>query len=283
MTSKAIKAIKAGNVAVITGAASGIGLSAARKFAKQGMQVLLTDINSTALEQARQQLEIENLDVQTFVVDVASRLQVEAAKRFADKMGNVSILMSNAGREGGGALFGEADVWLKTLQTNLLGAINVTQIFLPDLIAHKQPGAIIFTGSKQGITLPPGDYAYNVSKAGLKAFAESVAHELIEQQAEHISCHLLIPGFTYTGFTKAKGVSEKPSGAWSPEQVVDYLCNGLEQNDFYILCPDNEVDRATDLKRIRWGQDDIIKNRPALSRWHPDFKTAFDKYMSEKS
>ncbi|CAG9297216.1 SDR family NAD(P)-dependent oxidoreductase [Celerinatantimonas diazotrophica] len=277
------QAIKAGNVAVITGAASGIGLASARKFAQQGMQVLLTDINSAALEQARQQFKIENLDVQTFVVDVANRNQVEAAKRFAEQMGTISIIMSNAGREGGGELFAEPEIWLKTIQTNLLGAINITQIFLPELIAHKQPAAIIFTGSKQGITLPPGDYAYNVSKAGLKAFAESVAHELIEQRAEQISAHLLIPGFTYTGFTKAKGMSEKPDGAWSPEQVVDYLFQGLAQNDFYILCPDNEVDHMTDLKRIQWGQDDIIKNRPALSRWHPDFKTAFDKYMHEES
>lgn len=277
------QAVKAGNVAVITGAASGIGLAAAHKFAKQGMRVLLTDINSSALEQACQRLKLENFDVQSFVMDVADRRQVEAAQRFAQQIGTVSIIFSNAGCEGGGELFAEPEIWLKTLQTNLLGAINIAQVFLPDLIAHKHPAAMIFTGSKQGITLPPGDYAYNVSKAGLKAFAESVAHELTEQQAEHISAHLLIPGFTYTGFTKAKGVSEKPTGAWSPEQVVDYLWGGLEQNDFYILCPDNEVDRETDLKRIRWGQDDIIKNRPALSRWHPDFKTDFDQYMREKS
>jgi len=83
-------------------------------------------------------------------------------------------------------------------------------------------------------------------------------------------------GFTFTGLT---GTSEKPPSAWTPEQVVDFMLESLGRGDFYILCPDNAVDRATDERRMQWSIDDIIKNRPALSRWHPDFEAAFEAYM----
>ena len=90
-----------------------------------------------------------------------------------------------------------------------------------------------------------------------------------------VSAHLLIPGFVYTGFTKARGIAEKPAGAWEPEQVGRFPAAGLGAGDFYMLCPDNETTREMDEKRIRWAAEDIIENRPALSRWHPDYKDAF--------
>ena len=65
----------------------------------------------------------------------------------------------------------------------------------------------------------------------------------------------------------------------TPDQVVDFMMTALERGDFYILCPDNDVTEVMDAKRIQWAADDIIKNRPALSRWHPDFKQAFDAFM----
>jgi short-subunit dehydrogenase len=118
-----------------------------------------------------------------------------------------------------------------------------------------------------------------VSKAALKALAESLSHELVKETGGRVTAHLLIPGFTYTGFTRARGIASKPDGAWTPEQVVSMLIDAMARDDFYILCPDNEVDHDTDIKRIRWGQDDIIENRPALSRWHPRYADAFATYM----
>ena len=88
---------------------------------------------------------------------------------------------------------------------------------------------------------------------------------------------MLILGFTYTGMT-ARG--PKPDAAWTAGQVVEFMLAGIAANDFYLLCPDNAVDRATDAKRIRWGADDIVLNRPALSRWHPDYADAFAAYMA---
>ncbi|SNY92255.1 NAD(P)-dependent dehydrogenase, short-chain alcohol dehydrogenase family [Cohaesibacter sp. ES.047] len=272
-------AIKTGKVAFVTGGASGIGLAAARRFMDAGMKVLLTDLPGDALDQAAQMLKAEGGDVTALAVDVTDRDQLARAREKADQMGQLSMVMSNAGREGGGEILAGEEVWKRTLETNLWGAIHVSQLFLPDLIAAEQDAAIIFTGSKQGITLPPGDTAYNVSKAALRALAESVSHDLVKKTGGRVSAHLLIPGFTFTGFTRAHGVTEKPEAAWAADQVADFLMSGLDHGDFYILCPDNDVDRATDEKRMRWGIGDIIENRPALSRWHPDYADAFDHYM----
>jgi NAD(P)-dependent dehydrogenase (short-subunit alcohol dehydrogenase family) len=115
-----------------------------------------------------------------------------------------------------------------------------------------------------------------LSKAAVKSYTESLAHALREASGGQISAHLLIPGYTFTGMT---GVLERPAMAWSPDQVVDFMLERLGAGDFYILCPDNAVDRATDERRIRWAADDVILNRPALSRWHPDFEAEFAEYM----
>ena len=275
--------IKTGKVAVVTGGASGIGLAAAHRFGACGMKLLVTDLPGETLETAIETLKAAGVDATGLPMDVTNRDQVLRAKKAADQMGPVGIVMSNAGREGGGDLFADEAVWRATLETNLWGAIHVAQLFLPDMIAVNDPAAIIFTGSKQGITLPPGDTAYNVSKAALRAFSESVSHDLVVKTGNRVSAHLLIPGFTYTGFTRARGVTEKPTGAWTADQVTDFMMEGLDQGDFYILCPDNDVDRATDIKRMRWGIGDIIDNRPALSRWHPDYSAAFDQFMKLES
>jgi NAD(P)-dependent dehydrogenase (short-subunit alcohol dehydrogenase family) len=125
--------------------------------------------------------------------------------------------------------------------------------------------------------MPPGDTAYNVSKAGIKAVTEALAHDLREAGSS-VTAHLLIPGFTFTGFTK-KHVAEKPDAAWTPEQVVAFMAERLAQGDFYILCPDNAVTQALDHKRIAWAAGDIIHNRPALSRWHKSYQAAFESFV----
>ena len=92
------------------------------------------------------------------------------------------------------------------------------------------------------------------------------------------SAHLLVPGFTFTGIT---GVAQKAAGAWTAEQVVDFMLDSIARGDFYILCPDNDVTRAMDERRMQWAADDLIKNRPALSRWHAPMKTAFEEFMKK--
>ncbi|WP_121120021.1 SDR family NAD(P)-dependent oxidoreductase [Croceibacterium ferulae] len=271
-------AIAADRVAVITGAASGIGLAVAQKMSAAGMRLVLADVDEARLHAAAEDLRGQGAEVRSLRTDVSDRTQIEALRQAADALGPVSLLMNNAGREGGGGILAGPDIWEQTIATNLMGVVYGVQAFLPGMIDADWQCAIVNTGSKQGITLPPGDTAYNVSKAGLKAFTESLAHDLLGTGGR-VSAHLLIPGFTYTGFTRRRGVAEKPAAAWTAEQVADFMLASMAQGDFYILCPDNDVTRAVDERRIAWGAGDVIENRPALSRWHPDYAEAFKEHM----
>ena len=271
--------ISANHVAVITGGASGIGLAAALRFAEAGMKVCIADLGDDRLKAAAAKLSSAApggaADIMTAAVDVSradavAELEAGVAQRF----GGTDILMNNAGIQPGSAMFGPADNWQRILGVNLWGVINGTQAFVPNMIKRGRPGLIINTGSKQGITTPPGDPAYNVSKAGVKAFTEALQHELRNTDGCKLTAHLLIPGFVFTGLT-ARGRTEKPAGAWTAEQTVDFMIERLEAGDFYILCPDNDVPRALDERRILWAAGDIVENRPPLSRWHKDYGDAF--------
>jgi NAD(P)-dependent dehydrogenase (short-subunit alcohol dehydrogenase family) len=272
-----IRALSAGNLAVVTGGASGIGLAAAKAFAALGLRVVIVDQPGAALEAAAAALGAQ---ATAFPVDVSDRIAVEAlAVTLAESHGPVSVLMNNAGVGAGGDVLADPAAWDRVLGVNLLGVIHGVQAFVPAMIANGAPAIVINTGSKQGITQPPGNTAYNVSKAGVKALTEGLAHTLRQQTGDVMTAHLLIPGYTFTGMTAAN-TPEKPAGAWSAEQVVGFMLNGIAAGDFYLLCPDNETSPEQDRKRILWSVGDLVENRPALSRWHPDWKDRFDRFMA---
>jgi NAD(P)-dependent dehydrogenase (short-subunit alcohol dehydrogenase family) len=275
-------ALTQGRVAVITGAASGIGLATAQRLAALGLRLCLADVDQPALDAAVASLTAAGAEAIAVATDVSQLAEVERLRdRALEAFGEVAVLMNNAGREGGGGLLTAAPGrWRAILETNLWGVVHGVQVFAPTMIAQGKPGAIVNTGSKQGITCPPGDTAYNVSKAGIKVVTEALAHDLRSIDGCAITAHLLVPGFTFTGFTRVR-VAEKPDAAWLPEQVVDFMLERMAAGDFYILCPDNDVTREVDNKRIRWAAEDIIQNRPPLSRWHEDYKGAFAAYMSD--
>ena len=271
------------HVAVVTGGASGIGFAAAERFARLGMKVCIADIGGDRLHDAETRLSsaapggaASIMAVATDVSDAGSVAELDAAVR--NRFGGTDVLMNNAGIQPGSKMFGQLDNWQRILSVNMWGIIHGTQIFAPAMIARGRPGLIINTGSKQGITTPPGDPAYNVSKAGVKAFTEALAHELRNTSGCRITAHLLIPGFVFTPLT-AHGRQEKPAAAWTPEQTVDFMLTRLEAGDFYILCPDNDVPRTLDERRILWAAGDIVENRPALSRWHPDYAEQFAAFV----
>ena len=270
------------NVAVITGGASGIGLAAAIRFASLGMRVCIADIGADRLKDAETKLSSVApggaANIMTAAIDVSrveqlAGLEVAVRQRF----GGTDILMNNAGISPGAGMFGPLENWQRLLAVNLWGVIHGTQTFVPQMIERGRPGLIINTGSKQGITTPPGEPAYNVSKAGVKAFTEALQHELRNTAGNKISAHLLIPGFVFTGLT-SRGRAEKPAGAWTPEQTVDFMIERIDAGDFYILCPDNDVPRSLDERRVLWAAGDLVENRPPLSRWHPDYADAFAKF-----
>jgi NAD(P)-dependent dehydrogenase (short-subunit alcohol dehydrogenase family) len=280
-------AIKPGGTAVITGAASGIGLAAARRLAAMGLNIALADLPGGALEAAAREVAAlaakSGARALAVPTDVSERDEVQRLKETTYReFGAVALLMNNAAISGGAGPWEKYEVWRRTIEINLWGVVQGVHAFAPAMIAQRTPAAIVNTGSKQGITMPPGNTVYNVAKAAVKAETEALAHALRETPGCAITAHLLIPGFTFTGITaqESAGVREKPPAAWTAEQVVDFMLEGMGKGDFYILCPDNSVTRAMDEKRMQWAVDDIIKNRPALSRWHADYKEAFEKYMN---
>ncbi len=199
------------NVAVITGGASGIGLAAATRFAGLGMKVCIADLGADRLAAAEAKLAAAGgTDVMAVEVDVSRVEQIQGLESTVRaRFGGTDVLMNNAGISPGAKMFGPLENWQRIFAVNLWGVIYGSQVFAPGMIARGRPGLIINTGSKQGITTPPGEPAYNVTKAGVKAFTEALQHELRNTAGCRISAHLLIPGHVFTGLT-ARGRTEKP-------------------------------------------------------------------------
>jgi len=197
------------------------------------------------------------------------------------EFGGVALLVNNAGAESSGMKpWDGPEAWDRILGVNLMGVVHGVQAFTEAMISQDASGAIVNVGSKEGITTPPGNAAYSVSKAGVKVLTEQLAHELRQIDGCRVSAHLLVPGFTFTSLT-ARGRTEKPEEAWTPDQVAEFMLESMGRGDFYILCPDNAVSREIDERRIRWAAEDLIQNRPALSRWHPDHEESFARYMED--
>ena len=271
----------AGGVVVITGGASGIGRAAARRAAAAGMQIVLVDVNAGKLAETASALAAvigpENLLTSTADVADFAALQT-LAQTVQERFGSPTLLMNNAATfvaGGPGGILDAHENWARVFAVNVLGVVNGVQAFLPGMLAAGKAAVIVNTGSKQGLTNPPGNPAYNTSKAAVNAYTQNLARDLRERDGCPITAHLLIPGWTTTG------EAEHRPGAWLPEQVVNYMEAAIAAGDFFILCPDDDTPNAIDHKRIFWNAMDIIDNRPALSRWHPDHKDAFAAFMAQ--
>lgn len=166
------------------------------------------------------------------------------------------------------------------MDVNLFGVINGLSTLLPlvtNSSSSSSPASVVITGSKQGITNPPGNPAYNASKAAVKTLAEHLSFDL-STSSPSTSVHLLIPGWTFTGlsgnnpFAKEGERKEKPPGAWTGEQVVEYLEQKMGEGKFWIVCPDNDVNEEMDKKRMLWDRLDLVEGRLPLSRWRDGSK-----------
>ena len=278
---------RSGATALITGAASGIGLATAKFCHARGMNLILLDQNATALSGVSTQLpSTSNTKTSTYPVDVSALAAWTSIQQevLSQHPSGIDFLMLNAGGSAkpaeGKSFWQDAEAFQKTLAVNTLGYTNGLATFIDSVTSStNEARAIVLTGSKQGITNPPGNPAYNASKSAVKTIAEHLSFDL---HASHpnVGVHLLIPGWTYTGLTMARFPS-KPDGAWSAEQVVEFMQQKMAQGKFYILCPDNEVTEEKDRKRIAWGCGDIVHGRPALTRWRADWKEKAAKRVED--
>lgn len=272
-----------GRVAVITGAASGIGRAVATKLAGTGMKVVMVDTNRDKMPSAESAVIAAAGDngenVLPVICDVANAADMaELAEDVASRWEAPTFLMNNAAMFVHGSsvgAIGELDQWRTLFDVNLFGILNGVAAFAPKMQQAGRRAMVVNTGSKQGLTHPPGNPSYNTVKAAVNAYTQNLAHELRHKDDGHVSAHLLVPGWTTTG------ESEHQEGAWKPENVADYMFQRLGDDDFYIICPDNETSTEMDNKRVLWQARDLIENRPALSRWHSDYKDAFARFMEK--
>lgn len=266
-----------GRVAVVTGAASGIGLAACERFAAMGMHVCMADVDAEGLEDAQRRVSAagagSGATVLARVTDVSDPESLRALKEAAyDELGEVAVLMNNAASFKREQALGDGPGFRQAIDTNLFGVVEGVRTFVPAMVAQATQCIVVNTGSKQGITMPPGNAVYNVAKAAVKAYTEALQHELRNTEGCQVSAHLLVPGWTTT-----RGREHQP-GAWLPGQVIDFMLDAIGRGEFYILCPDGQVTPELDRKRILWTAGDIVHNRPPLSRWHPDYKDEFEAF-----
>ncbi|KAF2649782.1 NAD(P)-binding protein [Lophiostoma macrostomum CBS 122681] len=279
-----------GATALITGGSSGIGLAVAQLCLEHGMRVAIADKNAETLRLAQETLSAGagNPDVEVYEADVSEEEEwITLAAKVRERWkgggayaGMPDFLMLNAGVGTRGS-WGEGEYFQKIFDTNLYGVVNGLNEFVPVIQDRPdRPSAIVITGSKQGITNPPGNAAYNASKAAVKSLAEHLSFDLKDTKT---TVHLLVPGWTFTGLSgNTPGAEkEKPSGAWSASQVAELMYQKIQDNKFYIICPDNDVNEITDKKRMLWSVGDVVNERPPLTRWRPEWKEDAEKWMSE--
>lgn len=277
-------AIRKNSVAVVTGGATGIGYAIASCLAKEGMKIVLFDRDQPALDTAVSSLYSETPDAQLLVVtgDVSCEESLQELHVLARGFGDVSLVVNNAAILKGAGPWSDPEQWRKTMAINFWGVLRVQQLFVEHMLSKSTPGAVVNLGSKEGITTPPGNAAYSVSKAAVKVLTEQLEHELRERSDGRVSAHLLIPGYTFTpmNFPGMTSATAKPQAPWTADQVVQRMLEGMARGEFYIFCEDNEVTRELDQRRMQWSADDLILNRPALSRWHPDYRQQFSDYVA---
>ena len=237
----------------------------------------------------------EHQFITDIIANVANQEEMRSAAQRVyqhESTASVHFLMNNAAIQlGGNALKTSMDTFNQVLGVNTLGPIHGCQAFVPFMQEKGQPGIIVNTGSKQGITAPPGNLSYNVSKAALKTWTEGLEHELMVQRTDNngkLYAALLIPGWVNTSIQLKEHQmraalngsefeednvffhEEKPAeGAWMPMQVIDYMMEGLEEGRFYIVCPDNDVDRETDNLRMTWA---MVSLHLCFLQWRRSWK-----------
>jgi NAD(P)-dependent dehydrogenase (short-subunit alcohol dehydrogenase family) len=276
-----------GKVAVVTGGASGIGFGLAEKAAKEGMKVVLADVEEKALDAAVQSLRRQEFDITGVLTDVSKPDSVEALRdKAVAAYGKVHLLFNNAGVAGAG---GQNAIWDATLKdwqwvfgVNFWGVVNGVRAFLPLMISQGEDGHVVNTGSVAGLV--PGNGIYGVTKHAVVSFSESIFSQLTLRQAK-VGVSVLCPGWVQTNIITsfrnrpeelrnaeplpdAATVAASPGAQFiangmPPSQVADIVFDGVRENRFYILTHDTFDDA------IRYRFENILARRNPVPRQPP--------------
>lgn len=247
-------------VAVITGAASGIGRGLAERFAAESMKVVLADVEETALAELEADLKSKGADVLTVKTDVSNAAEVEnLAVQTLDTFGAVHILCNNAGVVCSRPIWEHtvAD-WEWVLGVNLWGVIHGIRTFVPRMLAQGDACHIVNTASILGLIGGGGTGIYKVSKHGVVVLSEALADELAQKGA-NIQVHVLCPGWVRTGILDSdrnrpdmlqNREAQTPSrlqtigdsgnaraemeAGMSPAEVAEHVYNAIQNGTFYI-------------------------------------------------
>ena len=188
----------AGRVAVVTGAASGIGLALSRRLGADGMRVMMADVEEPALEQAAADLAGEGIETAAAVTDVSDPGAVDAlARATLDRFGAVHVVCNNAGVAGGGPSWDvPLATWHWIMGVNFYGILHGIRSFLPHLLAQGE-GHIVNTASVAGLLAGPWTSPYTVSKHAAVALSETLHHELAAAGSP-VGVSVLCPGWVKT-------------------------------------------------------------------------------------
>ena len=250
----------AGRTAVVTGAASGIGLGLSRRLGREGMNLVLADIERAPLDEAAAELRDAGTAVLTVPCDVSDLSQIRALESASrERFGNIHVLCNNAGVGTGGQVADPDDieVWRWTIDIDLWGVIYGCKVFLPAMIEHGEPGHVVNTASLAGLVAGPLMGAYNVAKYGVVALSETLFHEL-NLTGSAIGVSVLCPGFVQTAIGDsdrnmpadvaagrpelgpdaeafAAMISDQVAAGMSPDDVAHAVFHAISSRQFWVL------------------------------------------------
>jgi NAD(P)-dependent dehydrogenase (short-subunit alcohol dehydrogenase family) len=245
----------AGKVAVVTGAASGIGRALTERFARAGMKVVLADVEEETLTTAARELEAAGAETLAVRTDVSREDDVEAlARRAYERFGAVHVVCNNAGVAVAGPVWEQSlEDWRWVLGVNLWGVVHGVRSFVPRMLAARTPGHIVNTASVAGLTSAPGLGVYNVSKHSVVTLSETLAKDLAMAGAP-IKVSVLCPGFVNTrildssrnrpaafGPERPRPADLEPiirslvAAGMPPAEVAQHVLRAVEEERFYVL------------------------------------------------
>jgi NAD(P)-dependent dehydrogenase (short-subunit alcohol dehydrogenase family) len=242
----------AGRVAVVTGAASGIGLALTEAFVAEGMRVLMADVDELRLRTEEHRLYDGGADVAAAATDVADPEAVLAlGEEVVDRFGALHVAVNNAGIVRGGRSWElPLEDWQKVLSINLWGVIHGIRAFVPRILATGEEGHVVNTASMAAVIARPGIGAYTVSKHGVLGLSDVLRAELAEAGVP-VGVSVVMPGMIKTGMN--------PIGSVSSETVARNVVDAIRRDRPYVFTDDHSADDVqTRLHAILAARSDVL-------------------------